>query len=403
MLAGLKNNQYNFFNINQNSNGSFKVSALSFKGMKEKLPVILVGAGRYTMKLAGPKYTKGNFPTEVIGVVDPYINRSTYENSVMRNIPLFENFEQLGRQIQDKSKCVVDLALKGSVIPQVISEYAQAGMKNFILPKPVAFTHEGLDTINSTIRHHGLNACIVSNWHFSDIPRKISQLLNKAKDKNLALSRAEMYFSKQRDRIDNVTPPLSELPHALQILESSGLINSKLDIPHLFEASPSKVAVRYKPAGTETDIRAFVDLQAKPGELEWIDRRLDLWFDNNKLPVKLPEKRPSDIRVNFNIRFDDNCQNVIRKGSIKLQDWLKVLLKEDNLEFGKNEDNLQKAYKRILNKFRKQTQGSDNVNTSQQSSEVLEFSEYLPLAKQLINIQKLWEKKAQPLPSQIFS
>ena len=108
--------------------------------------------------------------------------------------------------------------------------YLRAGVKNVILPKPVTTSRELFERLTEEVTERGVNAAVASQWHYSDLPRIIRREIKRAgRTTRWAFGRyptaiESSWTSRKENGVAiSATPPLSELPHAIQLLESIGL------------------------------------------------------------------------------------------------------------------------------------------------------------------------------------
>ncbi|NEP03667.1 MAG: Gfo/Idh/MocA family oxidoreductase [Okeania sp. SIO2G4] len=107
----------------------------------------IVGYGRYGKNYIGTKYAKNEYFWEIVSIVDPVITSSLFADSILgQNQPqtyLFQSFRQWHDNYfkylnnQQKARQVIEIALKPELVYEQLMLYIEAGVKHFILPKPV--------------------------------------------------------------------------------------------------------------------------------------------------------------------------------------------------------------------------------------------------------------------------
>ncbi|MEO1431068.1 MAG: Gfo/Idh/MocA family oxidoreductase [Cyanobacteria bacterium J06632_19] len=155
----------------------------------EKLQTTIVGYGRYGNKYIGPKYAKNSYYWETVAVVDPEITKSKFSESFLgQNRPeteLFKSFEEWYENYfskldeNEKSKQVIEIALKPELVYSQALLYIEAGVKNIILPKPVVVNQEELCQLTELVKRHEVKAAISSQWYYCQLPKFIKREIKR--------------------------------------------------------------------------------------------------------------------------------------------------------------------------------------------------------------------------------
>ena len=201
------------------------------------LNITIVGAGNYGARIAG-KYA-GHKSARLKAVVSP-----RKPKGALAELPFVTSAaawrKQFGKPTADD---VFDLCVHQPVLARVLKEFAAIGARNILLPKPVALTRDDLAKIEAIITKYDLNVRVASQWHYATLTQDVARFVanNKAH-----ITRAEIEFSRPMERSlrKNYTPANALLPHMLQILLDTKLIDAKAR-PTITEQSDDVIAVRY--------------------------------------------------------------------------------------------------------------------------------------------------------------
>jgi hypothetical protein len=352
------------------------------------LNVTLAGAGRYGMGLIGPKYANNMFPNaQLTAVVDPYIPEDTFNTSPLKDKALYRNPDEWANRPGRSSnphQQVVDLALKPELIATSIQQYAGLGVKNMILPKPVAFTKADLKTIEAEENEHHLKLGVASNWAYSSIPVEIHRSIEAAKQQGYSVQRVEMNYDKERGSMEGTTPTYCCFPHAMQVLDSAKLVDMEHDKPEVTEATPTRVAVDYHPAGIRDGIHVQSDMNQP------FNRSIRVYLNDGD-----PE---ADIVADLGVLFEKDGKTLKRPGHFSVD----IGQGDKHLHIDKDvfEDTLQLGYNRMFNAFQQavpqKTSASADMDAQRRFNEdpgVLTFDHYAHVQEQLIDIQEAWARK----------
>ena len=120
-----------------------------------------------------------------------------------------------------------DLCVHQSILTDVLADFVAIGAKNFILPKPLALTHDELALIETIANKFRLQMSCGVAVALRDINARSGTLRCLAHKARIA--RAEIEFSRpmEPEQRARYTPATALLPHMLQIL-----LDSKVDRRH---------------------------------------------------------------------------------------------------------------------------------------------------------------------------
>lgn len=375
--------------------------------MKNLLNSTLVGAGRYGNGLVGQKYIKNRLGSNINSVIDPNINILRKRKDFhLNNIPSYKNAIEWSASQPINQNTVVDLALKPEIIPRAFKEYIDLGVRKIILPKPVSYDLKKLDEMKRLSQQYDIKTAVTSNWHYSKVTRLTKIILNKIlgkneklfsetfmknigknliqikKKDNLKIKKVRIVYNKNRQVYDDTTPVLCEFPHVLQILSSTGLMdfNKNSYKAKITEATKTKLALEY------TNVRNISDKVEIETDLNYIGDKIS---DKKRLlEIYLNDDKPNPaIIVDYNVMFDSDgiC---IKPATINVD----IQKNEKNIKWAWNlektkEDNLESMYKDIFRKF------NNTDNEKYLKNRILTLENYIPIAKEVSKIQRLWKRK----------
>lgn len=188
---------------------------------RKKLRITLVGAGHYSRDLIGPKYRE-NPDVELFAVISRSASVESLKGSALEGLPIFRNADEWKKSFgMPTERDVFDVAMFPEYAADALKDLVAIGAKNFILPKPVATTGAQLDDLMKSQKEHGLKIMVASQWHYSELPKRLAEEMKKAGD----VSSVEINFSQpfSNERLKRYTPVNALLPHLLQIAHSIGL------------------------------------------------------------------------------------------------------------------------------------------------------------------------------------
>ncbi len=204
----------------------------------DMINITVVGAGVHGTRMA-EKY--GKFPTaRVRAVISPHKPKE----GPLTDVPFFTSAQawkkEFGRANADD---VFDLCVHQNILLRVLTECIRIGVKNFILPKPIALSQKEFDQIDALATRHKLKVIIASQWHYAALVSHIKEFVQKNK-KNI--SSVEIEFSRpiEQARRSTYTALTMFLPHLLQIALSIGVITNG-SRPKVDVSTREKVSVRY--------------------------------------------------------------------------------------------------------------------------------------------------------------
>ena len=358
----------------------------------------LVGYGRYASLHIGPKYAKSGYPWRVKAIVDPSMDSPRFRVTVLGqaqpDTPLFLSFEEWRERYfaplsdEEKQRQVVEIALRPDVVCAATMKYIEAGVKNLILPKPVVMNQDELDGLTEAVARHQVKAAVASQWHYSDFPKIIRrEILRLAGAEGQALARTplhrvDMEFSKENGISISATPPLSELPHVLQLLASIGLVDYRKHDATKVTGDEVEVALDYYPE----NIREGIHLRAS---LDWtpapeLKRQYPNWdVQLRSLEIYFPDDpaRPG-LEVDFWVKFDRSGDFAIRPGRFAFR-----------VNGAQGEHlGLQFVEDQLLNMNRKIYAAFDQEFAAfQQDEGVLSLERYGPIGRQLMLVEAKWK------------
>lgn len=367
--------------------------------INQKLQTTIVGYGRYGNKYIGPKYAKKNYSWEAVAVVDPEITNYNFQQSVLgKQKPrtgLFKSFEDWYKNYFEKLgeneryKQVVEIALKPELVYEQALLYIEAGVKNIILPKPVVINQEELSKLTDLVEKHQVKAAVSSQWHYCQLPkfikREIARLSPDFSARNTipSIYKIELNLSKENGFAYQTKPPLLELPHALQLVYSIGLVDFNQDSLEV-SGTDTEVNIVYRPEGITEGIHIHSSIDMKPSAD--IKNQYPLWdIQERYLKIYLSENSlQPELEVDFWVKFDSWGEVAIRPGKLRILDD-QFTDNPEILELNFMEDQLLKMNQAIYKAFAQNTAEFENDNT------VLSLKKYSPIGEQIMLIKELWE------------
>lgn len=354
------------------------------------MDVVLIGAGRYGNGLVGRKYKEKEFDANLVGVVDPKIDELKLSDTYkLGDTPTYKSIVDVPDEVVQKS--ITEIALIPQLIPSLFDDLAQRGSKKVILPKPVTPDQKAYQQMLSVLKQKGMQAVVASNWYYSQITTLTKNLLSKLQgqsvpnpelveqyreefdsiDKTFKIQKVEVEYNKQ-DEVLTIDPPAQELPHALQIVYSTGLtdfVGSTMTATPDFQTE-SRVSVNLSEVkGIEDGISINSDLQMGDRLDKRRERLVKVYLDDD-------DNEP-DVIVDYDAQFtpDGICKKLpeircdIKKDGKRTEWRLPVV-----------EDNLNVMYGRMLDYF------------ENDSTDALTLEGYSPVAENISKAQTLWEQ-----------
>ncbi|MGL4408244.1 MAG: hypothetical protein ACRCTU_07630 [Zoogloea sp.] len=287
-----------------------------------RFPVTLVGYGRYGNYI-GPKYAKPGYPWHMEAVVDPALDEAAFARTVLGSLKpetrIFSGLERWKEAYFDtlsaekQQRVVVELALPANIVSRVARQLMEMGVRQIILPKPVADLECDVDALLAAAVAYQAKVAVASQWYYSAIPRIIKRDLARltAPGSGRRLERARITFSKENGQA--VAPaPLCEYPHLLQILHSAGLMGQARRTA--IEGTEFALRVHYATPDIAHGITgvAEMDYVRTPAQRdrypqwEYQERTLYVWASD--------DAREPLLAVDFWIKFAPSGDSVIYTG-----------------------------------------------------------------------------------------
>ena len=183
------------------------------------------------------------------------------------------------------------------------------------------------------------------------------------------LQKVNVEYNK-KDEVLTIDPPLQELPHAAQIVYSTGItdLNKIKLVMEKYLQTKSRVNVNLQNiSGIEKDITLNSDLQMKERLAKQRERLLEVYLTNSDDVLK--------ITADYDAKFNNKgiCEKL---PSIQIES----LNKPDIFwKYEIHEDNMEAMYEQIFNYIK----GEKNDS--------LTVSKYHPIAKFLCKVEKIWK------------
>jgi len=354
--------------------------------------VTLVGYGRYGNYI-GPKYARAGFGWDIQAVIDPALTSAAFAETVLgRKRPdtrLFTAFEQWNLHyfsklsVSEKACVVVELALPAARVLDAARQFIIAGVTQLILPKPVVDSPDDLEALCDLVSRYEVKAAVASQWFYSSIPKIIARDLRRLTSvplgKRFDLDRVVIEFSKENGH-DIAPAPLCELPHALQILESVGLLTHSRR--QKVTGGPYSVVVEYDALLVRHGVFAVarMDYQPQPSQAEAYP---DWDYQERTLTAYAPGGEPV-LWVDFWIKFSPSGDSVIHTGRYSTRE-------PDGQvhSHGIAEDLLQQMHVAIFRSF-----GSD-YETFEKDENVLPLARYAGIGREIVEIHGTWKESTR--------
>jgi len=353
--------------------------------------VILIGAGRYGNHLVGRKYIDGEINGYLIGVVDPNIDKIKKQpDYTLKDTPTYRSIEEIPCDVFDK-KTVAELAIVPKIIPDNFLTLAKKGIKNIILPKPVTSDSDSFQKMKDAAKKYDIKTAVASNWHYSTIVNISKAIIDKTKGKkvsvppeykkeldktlsDIGIKKIEIDYNKQNEVL-TIDPPSQELPHALQIVYSTGLTdfkNVKMSLdPKKQSKSRVNVKIEDKKSKIEGGILINSDLNMGDKLTRQRERLLKIYLDD--------EDRAPDIVIDYDAKFTPS-------GKCIKHPYIKYDVTKDgkrvHWEKEITEDNMNVMYDKIFGYFN----GDKSATRT-----ALTLDRYTPISNCICNVQKMWE------------
>lgn len=351
----------------------------------------IIGAGDYGAGLVTNLHLNGHLPSVSL---DSYVDinpnmeelqtrpvwqspgieiliKGVSQRSAAQKIPLYQQLDDWLRTRKDQqlSQYVVDLALTADYAPKVLQDYLEVGVKNFVLPKPFTFNSQIAQEALNSLQRQKAKTAVASNWFYSDITQKTKQLLDTL-TKQYSVDRVELDYSCKGQDIRS--PVHDELPHAIQILASTGLINPEKSEPTVTLAETCRISTQYQSLFNNAPIQVNSFLDQAYNTTSKRKRELRIYLNDG-------DAEP-DVIVNYDVLFNRSGQ-LQKPGSIAID----LPDRKENEFFPEN--TMAKMYNVIFNAMQKKPADFEKDKT------ILRLQSYLPIIKQLEKIEKQWSSK----------
>jgi len=349
----------------------------------------IVGYGRYGNNYIGPKYAKPGYPWEAVAVVDPHLSRSGFAASVLgrrcADCSLFRSFEawydgyfaQLTPEL--RARQVVEVPLKPELLYDEALRYIDAGVKQLILPKPVVTNRGQLQALIDRVAHERVKAAVASQWWYSDLPQIIRRELERVPGR---VQRVEIEFSKENGLAYATAPPLLELPHAVQLLSSIGVIDVAHDTPEV-AGTDTQVTLTYRPRHIVDGVYVRAGIDYQPSACQ--KRSSPMWDHQERTLNVYLESDPSVpwLMADFWMKFTRSGDIAIRPGRLRMNE-------PDErgpryLELQVVDDQLLTMNRAIYASF------DQDFELFQRDPRVMSLDRYRAIGEHLMRIQEEWD------------
>ena len=274
-------------------------------------------------------------------------------------------------------------------------------MKQLILPKPVVVDGTQLERLTAAVAEHEVKAAVASQWHYSDIPtmlrREIARLAGQpgVDLTQIKLHKVEVEFSKENGMAISTTPPLSEMPHVVQLLSAIGFIDLEQHRPEV-KGTDTRVDVIYRPGNIAEGIHLRSDLNWHPAQM--VKAHYPTWDVQKRLLKVYLGDAPNEAALvaDFWIKFDRSGDVALKPGKLTL------------LERGQNgqatrltrafvDDQLLNMNRKIYAAFRQ------DFAHFQRDPDNLSLTRYGVVGRQLMTIESAWRRIDDPVESASFN
>lgn len=353
------------------------------------MDVILVGAGRYGNGLVGRKYKEHEFDANLVGVVDPKIDEIKQGDSYrLGDTPSFKTIDEIPSSVLGNS--ITEIALIPQLIPKVFDDLSRKGSKKIILPKPVTPDYSAYQKMLETLKKQSMKAVVASNWYYSQITELTKNLLAKIQgfdvpnpdlveqyadkfdvmDRHFKIQKVEVEYNK-KDEVLTIDPPSQELPHALQIVYSTGITDFDGTDMYVNPDTQTRSSVSLDLTNV-SDVEGGIHINSDLKMGDRLDKKRE-----RLLKVYLDDDDPEpDIIVDYDAQFapDGTCQKLPEISCDLKKNGKRVAWKIPILE-----DNLNVMYERMLGFL------------GEKQSDALTLEKYQPVAENISKAQQLWE------------
>ena len=283
----------------------------------------------------------------------------------------------------------IEIPLSPSLIYEQTMLFIEAGVKQIILPKPVVMTQEELISLSEAVKRNKVKAAVASHWYYADLPRIIRREIRRMSAERSSqfpnIHKVDIEFSKEQSSRKE-SPVYQCFPHAVQLLDSIGLLDLKKETPYVTGTS-TLVEVRYEPQHIAGGIHLKAGLDFKPSKK--VKQRYPCW-EVQKRVAKIyfsHQEEVAGLEIDFWIKFSRTGDLAMRPGEITIREEdengdikpMKIHFLEDQLF--KMNDTIYTSFDKPFHEF-------------QNDSSVLSLERYYPIGSQLMHIYSEWQKIA---------
>ena len=385
---------------------------LNFKSSRSATyDVTLVGYGRYAGLHVGPKYAKHGYPWQMAAAVDPALTAEHFHSTVLGqchpNLPLHAGFDEWYSRYfsrlsaAQQRRQVVEIALRPEHVYAAAMRYIEAGVKQLILPKPVVIDRTQLERLTAAVARHEVKAAVASQWHYSDIPTMLRREIMRLAGQpgvdltQLKLHKVEMEFSKENGMAISTTPPLSEMPHVVQLLAAIGFIDLEQHRPEV-KGNDTRVDVIYRPHHIAEGIHLRSDLNWHPAQM--VKAHYPTWDVQKRVLKVYLSDAPNEpaLVVDFWIKFGRSGDVALKPGKLTLCE------RDENGQASRLtrefvDDQLLNMNRKIYTAFHQ------DFAQFERDPDNLSLTRYGIVGRQLMTIERAWRRIVDPVESTSFN
>ena len=355
----------------------------------------IVGYGRYGNHYIGPKYAKPGYPWEVVSVVDPLLTRGRFAVSVLGGAdPTHCSFARFRSGMTgtlhnlrpiNAARQVVEIPLKPDLALRSADAVYRCRSQAGDLAQACRDESHAPARSDRAGRPRADKAAVASQWYYSDFPRIIRRELQRvaAELRTARVHRVEIEFSKEHGLAYATPPPLLELPHAPQLLNSIGLVDVTQDTPEIV-GTPTMVALNIIRSRSRTGCISVRASDYHPPAVQkhnypswdYQQRTLNVYFDDDPTIPRL--------MIDFWVKFIRSGDIAIRPGQFRIYDTGASQPRYLELHFV--EDQLLNMNRTIYETF------AEAFEQFQRDPRVLSLERYRAIGEHLMAIQEAWER-----------
>lgn len=371
-----------------------------------KLPVSLFGYGRYGRLIVNKYYSRSNTTSssskggwELRAVIDPgfALEDSSMKIDLLEQCPFDvtppEVFACIDSWIEgywcklsdtEKATVVADIALKPDILCSLVTKVVircSPHLKFMVLPKPVCETRLEMDHLVQLVAKHGVKTAVASQWAYSRVPGLIGMVCEKARS---PVSSVKLDFSKENGHLYETSPPLLEIPHCIQILQSTNLIDFESStFERRVEGSKDYAMIEYTTTqGVNIVLQA--DLNRIPSDQERSTKNNHVRKDYQiRTLTAFDHAGINLISVDFWIHFDSTGTRILRHGHVK----------GSGLELALADDQLMDMIIAIYDGFGRHFGSS--MEEYERDPDVCSLTQYSVIGKEIMDIESDWKIAAR--------